>query len=34
MTMGILDSFISFTKGLSGARRQAVEAELAALMES
>jgi hypothetical protein len=32
--MGIIDSFISFVKGLSGERRQAVEAELAALMES
>ena len=32
--MGILDSFISFTRGLTGERRQAIEAELAALMES
>lgn len=31
--MGILDSFISFTKRLSDERRQAIEADLAALME-
>jgi hypothetical protein len=32
--MGILDSFIAFTMGLSGDKLQAVEADLAALMDS
>ena len=32
--MGILESFVSFAKGLTGERRQEVEADLAALMES
>jgi hypothetical protein len=32
--MGILESFVSFAKGLTGERRAEVEADLAALMES
>jgi hypothetical protein len=33
-SMGILDQFLSFAEQLKGERRQAFEAELAALMES
>lgn len=32
--MGIIESFVSFAEGLTGQRRKALEAELAALMES
>lgn len=32
--MGIIDSFISFARGLTGERRQEVESDLAALLES
>jgi hypothetical protein len=32
--MGVLESFIAFTKGLSGEKRQAIESDLAALMEA
>jgi hypothetical protein len=32
--MGIIESFVTFARSLKGQRRQALEAELAALMES
>lgn len=32
--MGIIESFVSFAEGLTGQRRKALEAELAALMDS
>ena len=32
--MGIIESFVTFARGLTGQRRQALEAELADLMDS
>jgi hypothetical protein len=32
--MGIIETFVSFAEGLTGQRRKAFEAELAALMET